>query len=68
MLELLRANPLSRPRVAVERAGLLVIMLAILTAVALATLVIRAPTVGWLNSEPLRHGHVWQAGVAPGPL
>lgn len=45
-LELLLANPVTRVRVAAERAGALVVQLTILTVVAAATLVILAPLVG----------------------
>ena len=42
-LELLLANPVGRMRVALERAGALVVMLAGLTAICLATLLVLAP-------------------------
>lgn len=45
-LELLLANPVSRVRLSAERAGALLVLLAALTAVAAATLVILAPVVG----------------------
>ncbi len=45
-LELLLANPVSRGRVAAERAGALVALLAVLTAVSAATLVLLDPVVG----------------------
>lgn len=45
-LELLLANPISRARVATERAGALVVLLAALTAVCAAALIAVAPAVG----------------------
>jgi ABC-2 type transport system permease protein len=66
MLELLLANPVSRLRVAIERAGLLVIMLAILTAVALAALAILAPPAGL--TKGLSVDNIIAATVATGLL
>ncbi len=66
MLELLLANPVSRLRVAVERAGLIIVMLSILTVVALATLAILAPTVGL--TKDLNVEHIIAATVATGLL
>lgn len=65
-LELLLANPVSRARVAAERAGALVVLLAILTAVAAATLVILAPAVGL--DQGLDAGQIIAATVASGLL
>jgi ABC-2 type transport system permease protein len=45
-LELLLANPVSRCRVAAERAGAIVALVAVLTAISAATLVVLAPDVG----------------------
>ena len=45
-LELLLANPVGRWRVAAERAGALIVLLAIVTAISAATLVVLAPAVG----------------------
>jgi ABC-2 type transport system permease protein len=55
MLELLLANPLSRLRVAFERAGFVVFMLALVTTVALIALVLLAPNVGLTKSLSIDH-------------
>jgi ABC-2 type transport system permease protein len=51
-LELLLANPVSRARVAAERAGALLVLLAALTAVCAAALVAMAPAVGLDHDLP----------------
>jgi ABC-2 type transport system permease protein len=55
MLELLLANPISRVRLAIERAAFLVFMLALLTAVALVALVLLAPRVGLTKGLSIEH-------------
>lgn len=52
-LELLLANPVSRTRVALERAAALGVLLAFLSAVAAATLVVLAPATGLSKGLPL---------------
>lgn len=52
-LELLLSNPVSRTRVALERAAALMLLLAILTAVAAAALVALAPATGLNRGLPL---------------
>jgi len=52
-LELLLANPVSRVRVALERAGALILLLAALTAVAAVALVVLAPATGLNKGLPL---------------
>ena len=54
-LELLLANPISRLRLALERAGLVVVMLGLLTLVALVTLGLLAPRVGLTKGLSIEH-------------
>jgi ABC-2 type transport system permease protein len=54
-LELLLANPISRARVAAERAGALLPLLAALTAVCAAALIAMAPAVGLDQGLPAEH-------------
>lgn len=61
-LELLLANPVSRLRLAAERAGFLILMLALVTAVALVALLVLAPRVGL--TKDLSPGHIVAATVA----
>jgi len=61
-LELLLANPISRIRVAVARLVALVILVAGLTAVCVAALIVLAPATGLDNGLPA--GHVAAAAVA----
>jgi ABC-2 type transport system permease protein len=63
-LELLLANPINRLRVALERAGFLVLMLGSVTLVALAALVLLAPRVGLTSGLSL--GHIVASTVATG--
>lgn len=63
-LELLLANPVSRVRVAVERAGFLVFTLGLVTLVALITLLLLAPRVGLTKGLSL--DHIVAATVATG--
>lgn len=65
-LELLLANPVSRVRVALERAGFLVFMLGLVTLIALAALVLLAPRTGLTNGLAL--DRVVAATVATGLL
>jgi ABC-2 type transport system permease protein len=65
-LELLLANPVSRVRVALERAGAVVVLLAILTAVAALGLVLLAPFTG-LNAG-LGADRIVAAAIATGLL
>jgi ABC-2 type transport system permease protein len=64
MLELLLANPVSRIRVALERAGFLVFMLSLITAVAVTALLLLAPRVGLTHGLSL--DHIVAATVATG--
>ncbi len=52
MLELLLANPIGRIRVAVERAGAMVVMLACLTTVSIAVLLLLAPATKLADGLP----------------
>ena len=61
-LELLLANPISRARVAAERAGALVLLLATLTAVSAAALIASTPAVGLDKGLPA--GRLLAASVA----
>jgi ABC-2 type transport system permease protein len=61
-LELLLANPVSRLRLAVERAGFLVFMVALVTVVGLGALLLLAPPVGLTNG--LAAAHIVAATVA----
>lgn len=63
-LELLLANPVSRVRLALERAGFLVFMLALITLVAVVALVLLAPRVDLTNGLSL--DHIVAATVATG--
>lgn len=54
-LELLLSNPVSRARVALERVGALVLLLALLTAVTAATLVVLAPATGLTAGADAAH-------------
>lgn len=65
-LELLLANPVSRTRVALERAAALVLLLALLTAVATAALLVLAPPTGL--SQGLSLGRMMAATAACGLL
>jgi ABC-2 type transport system permease protein len=65
-LELLLANPVSRLRVAVERAGFLVLMLALVTVAALVALIVLAPRVGLTKGLSL--DNIVAASVATGLL
>jgi ABC-2 type transport system permease protein len=61
-LELLLANPIGRFRVALERAGAMVVMLAGLTAVSTIVLLLLAP--GTKLTEGLAASHIAAAGIA----
>jgi ABC-2 type transport system permease protein len=65
-LELLLANPVSRLRVAFERAGALVLLVFLLTAVAAAALILLAPLFGLTHG--LRLDHIVAATAACGFL
>jgi ABC-2 type transport system permease protein len=65
-LELLLSNPVSRIRVAAERAGALVVLLAILTLVSAGTVAVLAPAVGL--SKGLGVGQIVAATAATGLL
>ncbi|MGH7876675.1 MAG: ABC transporter permease subunit [Candidatus Dormibacteraceae bacterium] len=65
-LELLLANPVSRLRVAGERAGALLLLLGVLAAVSAATLLVLAPSTGLTRG--LSAGHIVAADAAGGLL
>jgi ABC-2 type transport system permease protein len=65
-LELLLSNPVSRIRVAAERAGALVVLLAVLTLVSSAIMALLAPAVGL--SKGLNLGQIVAATTATGLL